>query len=77
MTFRDKRWIRHGNRYHLIGHEVDIYQWNAGKNANFLVYAGYGSKHVEKSFEKGPEARNKAIEYAFSIKDDYPFWKEV
>lgn len=72
MTFRGKRWKSIGNRFHLIGYDIDIYQWNSGKNANFLVYAGYrNSTHKEKSFAKGPEARDAAIEYAMSIKDKY------
>ena len=71
MNFRAKEWTRNGNRYHLEETEIDIYQWNAGKNANFMVYAGYGRKHEEKSFAKGPEARERAIEYAYSIKAEY------
>lgn len=72
MTFRGKQWKRHGNRYNLVGYQVDIYQWNSGKNANFLVCAGYSNRnHVEKAFSKGPEARDAAIQYALSIKDKY------
>ena len=72
MTFRGKQWKRSGNCYNLVGYQIDIYQWNSGKNANFLVCAGYQNRnHVEKAFSKGPEARDAAIEYALSIKDKY------
>lgn len=72
MTFRGKMWERYGNHYNLVGTEINVYQWNTGKNANFLVTAGYRhSNHKEKSFGKGPTARDAAIEFALSIADDY------
>ena len=72
MTFRGKEWKRSGNYYTLIGTEIKIIQWNAGKNANFLVTAGFrNSNYTERYFEKGPEARDAAINYALSIKDKY------
>ena len=72
MTFRDKRWERFGNRYHLIGTQIDVYQWNSGKNANFLVTAGYrNSNHKERSFPKGETARDDAIMYATSLIEKY------
>ena len=72
MTFRGKMWERYGNHYNLVGTEINVYQWNTGKNANFLVTAGYKhSNHKEKSFSKGPTARDAAIAFALSIVDDY------
>lgn len=71
MTFRGKEWERCGNHYHLVGTEINVYQWNSGKNANFLVTAGYrNSNHIEKTIEgKGSEARDKAIEFALSLSE--------
>ncbi len=72
MTFRGKQWERFGNHYHLIGTEINVYYWNSGKNASFLVTAGYRkSHHVEKHFEKGPIARDNAIMYALSLVNEY------
>ena len=72
MDFRGKEWKRCGNHYDLDGTSIKIYQWNSGKNANFLVTAGYrNSDHVEKSFSKGGQARDLAIGYAYSIRDKY------
>lgn len=72
MTFRGKMWERNGNHYTLVGTEIKIYQWNSGENANFLVTAGFrNSNHIEKSFQKGAEARDKAITFALSIADKY------
>lgn len=72
MTFRGKMWERYGNHYNLVGTEINVYQWNTGKNANFLVTAGYRhSNHREKSFSKGAEARDAAIAYALSLADSY------
>ncbi len=71
-TFRGKQWERHGNQFHLVGYQIDIYQWNSGKKANFLVCAGYrNSNHIEKSFGKGPKSRDEAISYAMKIKERY------
>lgn len=67
VGFGGKQWERNGNRYHLVGTQIDVYQWNSGKNANFLV-AGYrNSNHKERSFPKGDGARAAAIEYAFML----------
>ena len=72
MTFRGKMWERNGNHYTLVGTEIKIYQWNSGENANFLVTAGFrNSNHIEKSFQKGAEARDKAITFALSIANKY------
>lgn len=72
MTFRGKEWKRYGNHYNLVGTEINVYFWNTGKNANFLVTAGYRiSNHIEKSFAKGETARDNAIKYALSLKDKY------
>ena len=69
LSFRDKKvWNRNGNHYHLIGTEVNVYQWNSGKNANFLVTSGYrDSNHVERSFPKGITAKEDAIRFALSL----------
>ena len=69
LSFRNKKiWARNGNQYHLIGTDVNVYQWNSGKNANFLVTAGYrNSNHVERSFPKGQTAKEQAIKYAFEL----------
>ena len=72
MTFRGKMWERYGNHFNLVGTEINIYQWNSGKNANFLVTAGYRHiNHIEKSFYKVAEARDAAINFALSIADKY------
>ena len=72
MTFRGKQWERTGNRYHLVGTQVNVYQWNSGKDANFLVTAGYrNSDHRERSFPKGSNARYAAISYAMSLATMY------
>lgn len=72
MTFRGKEWERHGNHYNLVGTEINVYQWNSGKNANFMVTAGYRkSTYKQLSFSKGPSARDAAITYALSLKDKY------
>jgi hypothetical protein len=61
------------NHYHVINSEIDIYFWNTGKNANFLVTAGYSKfNKKQKSFSKGPAAREAAIDYALALKDRYP-----
>ena len=68
MTFRGKEWERHGNHYNLVGTEINVYQWNSGKNANFMVTAGYrNSTYKQRSFSKGPSARDAAI----TLKDTY------
>lgn len=68
LNFRSKKWERNGNHYHLIGTDVNVYQWNSGKNANFLVTAGYrNSNHVERSFPKGEMAKEQAIKFAFEL----------
>lgn len=71
-TFQSKEWKRYGNHYNLVGTSINVFFWNTGKNANFLVDAGYkkSNKHY-KSFSKGPQAREDAINYALSIKDKY------
>ena len=72
MIFRCKQWERFGNHYHLIGSSINVYQWNTGKNANFLVTAGYKEQnHIEKSFAKSGSARDEAINFALSLKDKY------
>lgn len=72
MTFRGKEWERHGNHYNLVGTEINVYQWNSGKNANFMVTAGYrNSTYQQRSFSKGQSARDEAITYALSLKDNY------
>ena len=74
MSKWDKKIFEHiGNKYNVIGTSVNIYYWNSGKNQTFLVTAGYkNSDHVEKTIPgKGPEAREKAINLALSIKDKY------
>ena len=72
-TFRGKEWERDGGNYYwLVGSEIKVYFWNSGKDSNFLVTAGFKkSNHKEKSFSKGPAARDAAIEYALSLKDMY------
>jgi len=71
-SFRGKMWERSGNRFHLVGTEVNVYQWNTGKKANFLVTGGYrNSSHIEKSFGCGINARDDAIAFALSIADKY------
>ena len=72
MTFRNKAFQRFGNHYNVVGTSVNVYQWNTGKNANFLVTAGYrNSDHIEKSFPKGDTARDDAINFALSLRERY------
>jgi hypothetical protein len=72
MTFRDKRFEKCGNHYNLIGTEINIYHWNKGKSANFLVTAGYGTyNHIEKAFPKSETAREDAIKFALSIQEQF------
>ena len=71
MTFRGKDWQRYGNHYELVGTSIKVYQWNSGKNANFLVTAGY---RISESKEitingKGQDARDAAIAKAFELRD--------
>lgn len=72
MTFQGKQWKRNGNKYNLVGTQINVYQWNSGKNANFLVTAGYrNSNHIERTFPKGDGARDAAITYALSLAEKY------
>lgn len=72
MTFRGKEWQRFGNHYNLVGTQINVYFWNTGKNAWFMVTAGYRkSNYIQKSFAKGETARDDAIKYALSIKNKY------
>lgn len=72
MTFRGKQWERLGNRYRLVGTQVEVYQRNSGRDANFLVTAGYrNSNHKERTFPKGKDARDAAIAYAMSLAAQY------
>jgi hypothetical protein len=76
MTFRGKDWQRYGNHYDLVGTSIKVYQWNSGKNANFLVSAGYRiseSKEITIS-GKGQDARDRAIETAYSLRDSGKFF---
>lgn len=72
MTFRGKMWERYGNHFTLVGTQINVYQWNSGKDANFLVTAGFwNSNYIQKAFHKGAEARDAAITFALSIADKY------
>ena len=72
MTFKKSLFDNIGNNHFLKGTSINIIQWNTGKNANFLVTAGYrNSNHIEKTFSKGSKARDMAISYALSISDKY------
>lgn len=72
MTFQGKQWKRSGNKYNLVGTQINIYQWNSGKNANFLVTAGYrNSNHIERAFPRGDGSRDAAITYALSLAEKY------
>lgn len=73
MNFRGKEWERFGNRYHLVGTQISVYQWNSGRNANFMVSAGYrNSNHMDKTISgKGAGARDEAIRFSMSIADRY------
>ena len=65
MNFRGKQWIRNGNHYHLVGTRINVYQWNAGANATFLVEKlGVGTFTVH---GKGSEARDEAIKKALDL----------
>jgi hypothetical protein len=72
MRFDNKLWERQGNRIHLRGTSITVLQWNSGKNANFMVEAGYrNSNHVCKTIHgKGPDARDAAISFAFELAKD-------
>ena len=65
MNFRGKQWSRNGNHYHLVGTRINVYFWNSGANANFLVEKlGVGTFTVH---GKGAEARENAIKMAFDL----------
>lgn len=70
-NFKGKEWQRFGNHYHLKGTSIFVFFWNTGANIWFMVSSGYGSRQVNKCFKKGPAARDQAIEYALSIREDY------
>lgn len=59
-----------GQKVRLIGTNVYIYQWNTGKNKNFMVEKTGLSIHEQSTFTihgKGDEAQNRAIEKAKEI----------
>ena len=65
MNFRGKQWSRNGNHYRLVGTCINVYQWNAGANATFLVEKlGVGTFTVH---GKGAEARDAAIKKALDL----------
>lgn len=65
MTFRGKQWQRNGNHYNLVGTRINVYQWNTGAKANFLVEElGKGTHTVH---GKGAAARDAAIKMAFDL----------
>ena len=65
MTFRGKQWQRNGNHYNLVGTRINVYQWNTGAKANFLVEKlGEGTYTVH---GKGAAARDAAIKMAFDL----------
>ena len=70
-NFKGKEWQRFGNHYLLTGTSICVFCWNTGANAWFMVTSGYGIRQVNKCFRKGPAARDHAIEYALSIREDY------
>ena len=74
MTFRGKEWKRFGNHYRLIDTDVKVYFWNTGKNQWYMVTANEYSKFgaIQKSFSRGPEARDQAIAYAKELGEKYP-----
>lgn len=59
-----------GQKVRLIGTNVYIYQWNTGKNKNFMVEKTGLSVHEQNTFTiqgKGDEAQVRAIEKAKEI----------
>jgi hypothetical protein len=69
LNFKGKRWVREGNAYRLAGTRFKIYQWNSGKNANFLIEeTGKGTITVH---GKGETARDWAIRKVFEMMEDY------
>ena len=74
MTFRGNKWKRNGNHFNLVGTRVRIYQYNTGKNANFMVEI-IGIPVTHKSTftipKKGAEARDIAIKTAFILANKY------
>lgn len=70
MTFRGKQWKRIGNHYNLVGTKINVYQWNSGAKANFLVEK-IGLPPWEQNTwtisGTGQEARDRAIAKAFEL----------
>lgn len=65
LNFRGKQWRREGNAYRLVGTKFKIYQWNSGKNANFLIEeTGRGTYTVH---GKGETAREDAIHKVYEL----------
>ena len=70
MTFRGKQGKRFGNHYNLVGTKINVYQWNSGTNATFMVEklgVPVGQQNTWSIDGKGAEARDKAIAKAFEL----------
>ena len=70
LTFKGREWEHSGNHFNLVGTKVRVYQWNSGKNANFMIEI-LGKRPFEKNTitvpGKGQEAREKAIIMAHKL----------
>jgi len=73
MRFCKPDWENDGNCHHLVGTEINVYQWNAGCKANFLLTAGYRySNHKEITIPgAGSIARDTAIRTAIEMGGSY------
>lgn len=59
-----------GQKVRLIGTKIYIYQWNTGKNKNFMVEHTGLSVHQKNTWTipgKGDEAMKTAIEFAENL----------
>lgn len=65
LNFRGKQWRREGNAYRLVGTKFKIYQWNSGKNANFLIDDLGGGTYTVHG--KGEMARENAIRKVYEL----------
>lgn len=62
-----------GQTVRLIGTKIYIYQWNTGKNKNFLVENRGAKMYEQHDYTipgKGDEAMQKAIELARNIHNE-------
>ena len=67
-NFREKCWKRGGNAYRLVGTNIQIYVWNSGEKANFLLEEGGRTYTIP---GKGARARDFAIRKAYELAEHH------